>query len=732
VPEGDPRSLATRTYRAIVPEGAARPRRFLGAVAVAILAVLSAPLLLAAFLTPLFLFGLVARHVFPVVSPRGLPPYSPQTVAVVTIAYALAVVGFVYWRWRSRTPGDNPGPGRAAQDAPPHTGPVRVRHRIRGHVRPATERRSVSSAALEWGIYVVASLLLMWPVTLHLSSKFLGWKDAHYYMWLTWRVGDMIRHGHIMLRIPDVVWPYGSDLRLLDGQLPTAIGGLWQAIAPPFLGFNLALVTASLLNMWAGRRIARLFSQDRTVWIMTALAFATAPAIAARLVVHITLYFAFSAALIVEEGIRVARGDHPVRPVRLGLLLFVAYLCSVYYLVFGAVAFLLLVATSRLRREGIGRTALRTAGALGLLAVVLLPFAIPRLALDRAERAEGRNPIRLSPAFQAEADALSVVAQPATTSLDLPGEWRLREHFRKNNVHESTIFPGFLLLGGLSGLALLRLPLRMPLVISTLTLWLLSLGPSLKFDGRFVFATGQQPVAWMPYTPFFWVPGLASLRSPNRVSFTVAALLAAALAASMGHVFRRYGARWQRLALSLAAATLLATNLLLPARGSTLQGSIHMHRALEEVAKRARPGQSMVQIPADCTSTKLLWDVDLQILHRTPLVGCQASAAAIPWASGLELYHRSSGLAGLRCHPEFLVAGVKSSFMRHYRFRLGDVAELRRDLGVRFFLVDREALSRGCPSRLDPAVRLLVTRFEVLSQTPDWMVIDTGPSIPSP
>src|SRR5207253_7253479 len=106
----------------------------------------------------------------------------------------------------------------------------------------------------------------------------------------------------------------------------------------------------------------------------------------------------------------------------------------------------------------------------------------------------------------------------------------------------------------------------------------------------------------------------------------------------------------------------------------------------------------------------LLWDVDLQIVHRTPLVGCEASPSSIPWQSGLALYHRSHGLAGLRCDPRVLGYAGTTTFTKSVRFGIQDVPALRRELGVRFYLVDRK-VARDCQSRLAPAIRLLTSHY---------------------
>jgi len=581
----------------------------------------------------------------------------------------------------------------------------------------------------EWALYVMVALLLMWPVPLHFGSSVAGNGDVHYYLWLTWAVGQMIRHGHLALHIPNVIWPFGSDVRLLDGQVPTLIGGLWQAVVgSPYVAFNLALMTGTLLNIWAGRRLGKLFTDRRAVWIITALAFATAPAIATRMRAHFTLYFAFAVALLVEEAVKVARGDRPVKPVRLGLLLFLAYLCSIYYLVFGAMAFFLIVALSgRTQVSSFPKAVARMAAGAALALVLLLPFLLPRLQLERTNREHGANTVLLRNTFLSEPDVLSIVTQPKHAWLQLPGQAFLRRNFRDQGGAETDAFPGYLLLlGGIGGLALLRLPLRRSLLATTLILWMFALGTSPKLDGKFAFVTASgQPVAYMPYAALMHLPGMGSLRTPVRVSFTIAAVLAVPFALSLEWLFARAKEAWQRWAVGGVAVALLVTNLLLPIGVTRLFGSPGVHRGLEAVAARARPGDTMLTVPTDCRSDKLLWSVDLQILHRTPLVGCQASLAAIPWQEALDVYGGSAALASLRCAPGFL-GPFTVPFTRQDAFRRADLGQLRKQLGVRFILVARWALRAPACGWLAPAVAKL-QRFDVLGADKDWMVIDTRP-----
>lgn len=580
-------------------------------------------------------------------------------------------------------------------------------------------------AAAEWAIHVAVALLLMWPVTLHLSRTFIGWRDANYYMWLAWRTGELIGSGDIFsLRIPDVVYPYGVDFLLLDGHLPALIGGLWNLVAGPFLAYNLAMATATLLNIWAGRRLGKLFSDSRIVWALCGLGFALAPAIALRMPVHFTMYFAFPSALLLDNAVHVVRGDRPLRPVAVGALLFVAYLCSIYQLVFGGLAYILVVLIGlgwgRALARSLGRLAL--AGAVGVL--LMLPFLIPRLDYERSERAAGGEPVLLRDSFRASADGLSLFAQPAYATFDLPGSARLRDNFRDANVHESTIFPGWLLLAGVAGVMLLRSPLRRALVTAFFTLWLLTMGTSLKLDGDFLFTTQQgAPVPWLPYTSLLEFPGLGSLRAANRAGYALAAVCALALALVLGALWSRCPRVWQRALLVGGCVTLLLTSLIVPLPESTLNVAPPARAALDEIAERAGPGDSVLQIPADCDG-ETLRTVTLQIVHRAPMIGCQASPSAIPFYSSLDRYTNSQALARARCVPGRIGRHAGLPFTSNGLER-GDVEALHEELGVRFIIVNKVTLeARRTCAKLVASIPLL-NRYEKLGEDESWIIYDT-------
>src|SRR5207237_1044525 len=71
--------------------------------------------------------------------------------------------------------------------------------------------------------------------------------------------------------------PFGLDLRLLDGYLPSYVAGLFNLVAGPMLAYNLTFVTGAVLNVVCARALARRLSSSRLVHAVTALAFLTAP-----------------------------------------------------------------------------------------------------------------------------------------------------------------------------------------------------------------------------------------------------------------------------------------------------------------------------------------------------------------------------------------------------------------------------------------------------------------------
>jgi len=205
-------------------------------------------------------------------------------------------------------------------------------------------RSSRLGAVVEGLVYGFVTFLILLPASADPLSTLAGSGDPWSMVWLHWRLADMIKSGNLLpWHIPDAIFPFGLDLRVSDSHLPVAIGTTWALVVPPLLAYNLALATGVVLNMLAARRLARLFITDRIPVIVVSLAFATAPALALRTFGHFTLAIAFTAPLLIAEGVEIARGDRGVNPLRIAGLLFLAYLSGIYWLVTGGLALGLIV-----------------------------------------------------------------------------------------------------------------------------------------------------------------------------------------------------------------------------------------------------------------------------------------------------------------------------------------------------------------------------------------------------
>jgi len=684
----------------------ARPSRtgrwLLGIVALAV----TGPLLLLAGAAALGLVGLVVDAL---VGGNG-PLAAHRTIAIVgawLAVIALAAVGVRIGRRRARS-----GRGTLAGD---DQHPVAPESAVESAPESAVESGSGSGADERWRdrgwrgglvevtVYLGVAALLLWPVWLHPLSRAMGVPgDPPYYVWLGWRVGEAFRHGDFFpTHLTGAVHPFGIDTLLLDGLLPSWVNGWFNLLGGPLLAYNLTLMVGSLANLTAGRTLARGLSPRRLVWVATAVAFATAPTVAARLSVHLPFVFAFTQPLLLLEGIIVARGDRAYRPVRVAVLLVVAYLCSAYFLIFGLVLLITPVVVARMQARSdrdraepeptaaTNVTVVRTlALALVITGLALLPFVVTRLHYSAAERAAGGHEQLDDEAGVYAGDALAPITPP--TALTVPEPVPTIDLGQPPPVW-AWVFPGWLLLMGLSGVVLLRFRLRLPLLVTAGLTWLLTLGPSLRIDGH-VIVTDRAGAAidWLPYRALLAVPGLSALRVPSRVGLTLAGVLAAGLAISLtAAVVRRPGRRAQ-VAMAAAVAAGVALNLLLPAATFGLGVSPAIHDALVEVRDRGSgPGDAVLRVPADCNRV----DPDtilLQVVHHRPSLGCSTTPASTRWMSQLDPWAESAALASLRCDQD--VIGRRSTpFTGGEVLDEAGVQSLRDELGVRFIIIDETA-----------------------------------------
>jgi hypothetical protein len=587
--------------------------------------------------------------------------------------------------------------------------------------RVAGREVAVSSAALaEAAVYALAIVLVLGPGIFHANTRLVGRSDdGRYYAWLGWAIGHLVSHGHVLpLRVPNVIAPFGLDLRLVDGYLPSYVSGLFNLVFGPYLSYNLTFVTGAVLNLLGARSLARRLSPHRLVHVIAAVAFLSAPPIALNAQVGLLpLFWAFTLPLLLGDAVDVVTGRRDVRPVRLAILLVVAYLCSVYFVVFGGAAYGLIVGIAALRKRS-WRIPITAAIATVIALVVLTPFLVSRVRFDRHERNRGAETQLVGDSNLFSADALSIVAQPTRSTVLLPRPTVVDESLLRlidpTHTLEWTIFPGLLLLAGGVLFLARRDGRRIPLVVAGVVMWVLALGPSLKFGGDFVWEHAGRPVSWLPYRLVLAVPALGALRAPFRTGYVLVTVLVAATAIALHRLLSN---RPRIAVVAAGAAVLLATNLLLPLPTDTLGTTAASERALRQIARTARSGDTVMAVPADCDPTF----VSYQVFHHAPVVGCAGSFAANPWQSELA-YTRSDSFTKLRCDRK-QYGRITTTNGSLSPFGPDDVARLRRREGVRFLVVDRRRLGEVDCAAVNAAFAFLA-RYRSLGGDRELAVLD--------
>ena len=195
----------------------------------------------------------------------------------------------------------------------------------------------------------------------------------------------------------------------------------------------------------------------------------------------------------------------------------------------------------------------------------MAPFLLERLRLDAQESDAGGKTVLSDEAVFYSADTEALYTQPPIAKYELPGQSE-RQSTMGENLVEATVFPGFLLLLGCGAIVLLRTRWRWPLLGTAALIWLLELGPTLKHHGAFVYtdSTGTIPVLWLPFAYLQEVPGLGMIRTPNRASFTVVAVLVAIAAVGLDWLLGWLRTSVARTVALVALSALLLTNLLIP------------------------------------------------------------------------------------------------------------------------------------------------------------------------
>jgi hypothetical protein len=579
--------------------------------------------------------------------------------------------------------------------------------------------------ALELAVYAVASLVVIWPVTMHLTSSIVGTGDGEFYLWLGWRLAEGVKHGVLPITISGALYPETYHVAWGDGYGAYLLLAFWNLLVNPYFAVNLTVLTALMANFLSARRVVRLVAPEhRSVWILGALAYGTAPEILVRLYGHYHLLFAFVPPLVLGEAVLFVRGERRLRVVRVGLLLAAGFYLSVYWFATSIAALVVFVLAASLRSQHFRGPILRLVGALAIAVVLTAPLTIPRIGFDHREAAatpphslqeidNQNNSLRFS------ADALSVVAQPSASRIGLPGAGRLHRNFFPNRV-ESTIFPGALLVLALFVAAFVRSPLRLPTLSAAALVWILALGPTLYVDGKAVLkhANGT-PVEFMPENLFYSLPGTSALRTPDRLAFALPAVTVIAFALAARWVCARARLQWQLIGGAVAAGLIVTNLIVVPYATSSLPGSLVA--GLQRVRSESTGSDTVVEVPFDAGG-EFIQTARFQLIHRRPMLGFHAQHSALPWFSDFTAYKQSSALAEIRCFPP-LIGYAPAPYPVDLRPTQDVLGALRREFHVRFLLVNEQLLARSYCDRRRAYIESIISRGRVIARDRDWRIV---------
>jgi hypothetical protein len=342
------------------------------------------------------------------------------------------------------------------------------------------------------------------------------------------------------------------------------------------------------------------------------------------------------------------------------------------------------------------RIPLAAIGAAAVAFVLLLPLIVPRIRLDRAEKQRGATTQLLADSTLYSADALQLVAQPSRSTIRFPRPAAVDRALSRlpdpRRALEATLFPGLILLLGFALFLTRPSQLRLPLAVTAAVVWVFALGPSLKVGGRFLWKNAHGPVSWLPFRVLLSVPGLGALRAPARAGYVLVGLLTAGAAVAAHRILST--SRRGEILLGTGCAALLVTNLLIPLPTVTTNTTPASEHAFGEVARLARPGDTVLNVPSDCDPALASY----QMFYRTAVVGCAGSFAANPWRTKLLAYTRSTAFTKLRCDRK-LYGRITTTDRPMSPFGPDDVTQLRAEFRVRFLVVDRSLVGQfGCAS----------------------------------
>jgi hypothetical protein len=398
-------------------------------------------------------------------------------------------------------------------------------------------RRATAAALL---LFTVLSLVLTWPLPLHLGHAVEDRQDALLNVWITAWDGHQLLSDPLHLFEANIFYPYSRTLAYSELLLGNALLALpiTAATGNPVLGYNAALLLSFFLSGLGTYLLVRKLTRSPGGGLVAGAIFAFSSYRMTNLAQAqlLTTQWMPFALLSLHQLLHHPRWRHVVTFV---LFFCLQALSSFYYAILLALAVLGFVLWSLVLRPSsfVGR---RPAAAIHLLVaafcciLIILPFALPYFQVQRElgfERTLADNE-----PFSASLQQYLMVAPRSVVH----GRWLPNDDTPiAGGYPVDALFPGFVALV-LAGWGMIRGRGRnrwffLLLLLASL---LLSLGPRLYLAPR-------QPAALDAPLPYAWlyavVPGFRALRAPVRFD----ALVMLSLAVLAGYGVAAMGGRYQ-------------------------------------------------------------------------------------------------------------------------------------------------------------------------------------------
>lgn len=412
-------------------------------------------------------------------------------------------------------------------------------------------RRAVVSALLIFG---VLSLVLTYPLPLHLTNAVEDWQDALLNVWITAWEGHQLLVDPLHLFDANIFFPYPDTLAYSELLMGNALLALPLTVVSgnPVLGYNLALLLSFVLTGFGTYLLVRKLTRSHGAGIVAGIVFAFCSYRMTNLA-QVQLLTTQWMPLALLSLLQLMHHRRPRHVISFVVFFCIQALSCFYYgflLALAACGFVVWLWGTRPSTRHRG-TALHLLIAACCITALVLPFSIPYFRVNRELGFE--RTLEDSEPFSASLRQYTLVPPQSV----IHGRWLPSDETPMPGGYPvDALFPGLVACAlGLWGLFRSRSRTRWFFLLLLLAAVCFSFGPRL-------YTASGQPSGLGVTLPYAWlytlVPGAKALRAPVR--FDALVMLALAVLAGYGVASLR-GRTWK----SILAALVVVESLVWPA-----------------------------------------------------------------------------------------------------------------------------------------------------------------------